>query len=178
MTVSGSSELWGVEFESSAILTDGWDATLNVAWSDNQYTEFTSTSYVGIIGTTNFKGRNVPRYPKWMANLSSTYTQPLTNTWDWYIRGDILYQGKTFADLGNLAQRDDYMLVHARLGILRENMRVELFVRNLFDEKGWAGAQRAVDFTVQGNFNFHNFHGINVVPPDKRTFGIRTNISF
>ena len=26
------------------------------------------------------------------------------------------------------------------LGILRENMRVELFVRNLFDEKGWAGA--------------------------------------
>ena len=56
VTVSGSSELWGVEFESSAILTDGWDATLNVAWSDNQYTEFTSTSYVGIIGTTNCQG--------------------------------------------------------------------------------------------------------------------------
>ena len=34
-------------------------------------------------------------------------------------------------------------------------------------KKAGLGPQRAVDFTVQGNFNFLNFHGINVVPPQE-----------
>jgi outer membrane receptor protein involved in Fe transport len=112
-----------------------------------------------------------------MANLTTTYEQPLSGDWNWYTRWDFIYSGKYWAGPSNLMRGPDYVLTNARLGVTRENLRIEAFVRNLLDEDAWA--------TVMGNrhyrhfnFNFRDFHAAIVSPQEKRTFGIRTNITF
>ena len=177
VSVPGSQKLWGAEFESGFVITDNWDAQFNVSWSDNKFDQLDSRSKNQLTGFTNLKGLEISRYPRWQGNLSTTYRAALTTSWDWYGRADFIYHGKYWAEDENLAQADSYLLTHARIGIQREDLRVELFVRNLFQTRDWAVASSRIDFT-QPTFNFRGFHGIVVVPQEKRTFGIRTNLRF
>jgi iron complex outermembrane receptor protein len=175
--VPGSQKLWGVEFESFAAITPNLEANLNVSWSDNKFVKLDNRSLIALVGFTNLKGLEIDRNPHWQGNLALTYTDTLNDTWDWYSRVDVSYYGATWADIHNLAQTDPYSLTHLRLGVKRDDLRVEFFVRNLFQERDWANASRRADFS-QPTFNFTAFQSVTVIPQEKRTFGIRTNVSF
>ena len=130
----------------------------------------------------NLNGKSPTRYPKWMGNLSGTYTNTLVGDWSWFARADATYSGKAYVDLWNLATTASYWLVHTRAGVEKDNLRVELYVRNLFDQDKWAAANSTSDFAltdfgVAGAFSF-SAQSINVVPQDKRTFGLRVNYTF
>jgi len=179
ISVSGSQELYGLEVESGIAITENWDAQLNFSYQKNEWTEFLNRSTVQSTGLTNMKGLSATRYPKWQANLTTTYQDELNADWDWFIRADFIYSGEYYLDLPNLMRGPDYFLTHARAGISTEDLRVEFYVRNLFDTKTWLGAGRGVDFGYDaGNFNFTRFQGIAVNPQQKRQFGIRSSIDF
>lgn len=178
-SVPGSQKLYGLELESAFAFTDKWDAQLNVSYNKNEWIDFVSTSEVQIVPApaTQFKGKDAPRYPNWIGNLTTTYRDQLNNDWDWYARADISYKGKIWLEFSNLSQIDDYFLSNLRFGIEKENLRVEAFVLNVFDEDTWINGSRGVDFSDQGNFAF-TAQGHNLTPQQKRTFGIRTNVKF
>lgn len=178
-SVPGSQKLYGLELESAFAFTENWDAQLNVSYNKNEWTDFVSRSEVQIVPdpAVQFKGKDAPRYPNWIGSLATTYRDTLNNDWDWYVGGDVSYKGKIWLEFANLSQIDDYFLANARIGIEREDLRVELFVRNLFDEDTWINGSRGVDFSDQGNFAF-TAQGHNLSPQEKRTVGIRTNIKF
>lgn len=178
-SVPGSQKLYGLELESAFAFTQNWDAQLNVSYNKNEWTDFVSRSEVQIVPdpAVQFKGKDAPRYPNWIGSLSSTYRDSLNNDWDWYVGGDVSYKGKIWLEFSNLSQIDDYFLANARIGFEKEDLRVELFVRNLFDDDTWINGSRGVDFSDQGNFAF-TAQGHNLSPQEKRTFGLRTNMKF
>jgi len=176
--VNGSVKFKGLEFESQAQLSENWTAQLNASWQDNTNTDLRNRSQVQVNGGfSNMNGLKTPRYPEWMGNLSTTYSAPLTSDWDWYGRADFSYQGGYFADVDNLNKGPSWLVTNVRAGITRDDFRLELFVRNLFQERAWMNAFGGAHF-AHYSFNFSGFRGINVAPQEKRTIGLRTNITF
>jgi iron complex outermembrane receptor protein len=186
----GTSESYGVEIEGAMAITENWDANLTVTYNKNKFLDFQNgtASVVGTLGgvpgseSVQIKGNRASRFPEWSGSLSSTYTEQLTSDWDMYFRGDLNFNGKAQAGVANLAQVGSWMLVNARTGIERDNLRLELFVTNLFDEDTWRAGQEFTDFslidTPVGVFFDFTPLGVILIPQNKRTFGIRTSVSF
>lgn len=174
----GDSNLWGIEVESSWALTENWALGANVAWHDNEYTQFAATFVQDITGSRNLEGNQAGRYPELMGNANLTFTDSLTADMDFFVRGDFMYYGKTWAGSGgNLAWLEGYWLTNLRAGVERENLRVEFYVDNVFEQDTWTAATRYTDFTQFTGFNF-NVHGVMLAPQDLRSAGIQVDWSF
>ena len=186
VSTAGSSEYWGVELESLLAFTDNWTANFNMTWNDNEYTVFNSSTRsarqaLGLDAAplANLKGRKSSRFPEWSWNLSSTYTAQMNADWDWFVRGDIMYMGEAFAGQTNLAVLQSYSLVNLRLGMERDDMRLELYVKNLLDEDTWSGGAEFTDFSqLPDPFFAFNQLGIILLPQDLRTVGVRLSLDF
>ena len=177
--VSGSQKIWGMEVESGMAITENWDAQFNVSYQKNEWSRLDTTSAVQQVGFTNADGLSATRYPKWMGNLTSTYTDQINADWDWFVRADVIYHGSYWADTANILRGPEYMLTHARAGFTKDDFRVEFYVKNLFDTETWLGVSQTIDFFYDaGNFNFSGFSGIAINPQQKRQFGLRTRIGF
>jgi iron complex outermembrane receptor protein len=175
----GTSKLWGVEWESAAAITEAWDAKLTVTYARSKYKDFLFNFVTPIAGFSQMKGNANARFPKWSGALNSGYTAELSQDWDWFINGDLLYFGKAFVDESNLAQCNDYFLVNARAGVEKDNFRVELFVKNMLDDDNWAACARWTDFDNAPSLALLTFNqGVAVTPQNKRQFGLRTSIEF
>jgi hypothetical protein len=69
--------------------------------------------------------------------------------------------------------------VNARAGIERKDVRVELWVKNLFNDDNWAACARWTDFTRPIDFSYFTYYqGVAVTPQNKRQFGIKTSVTF
>jgi len=179
VNVPGTSKLWGVEWESAAALTEEWDTKLTVTYARTKYKDFLFNFVAPIAGYSQMKGNSNARFPKWSGALASDYQASFNDTWDWFLNGDISYTGKTFADESNLAKCDDFFLVNARAGFDKEDMRVELFVKNIMNDDNWAACARWTDFDTAANLAGLTLNqGIAVSPQSKRQFGLRTSLNF
>lgn len=197
--VPGSSELWGLEFETSFQATEQlrMDLSINLAESKikdgtlsaecNSY-NFAGGESCAVNGfALDVSGNTLPQFPKWSGALSSTYTDSLTGEWDWFARGDVVYTGEQYVDYENIVQTSDYINVNIRAGVRRENLSVELYVANLFNDDNWAYVSRNFDqrFTGVSPTGALNVTasptgnaGLTAVPQDKRQFGLKSTISF
>lgn len=192
---SGSAKFKGGELEMQWAANENWDFTSNISYNDNKFSELLVTGAFSteirnpvvngvrptnpniVSAANNYAGSRQTRYPKWQGNLSTTYTDKFVGDWDWFARADAIYFGRAYVDLANYAWVRPYWMVHTRAGVEKENLRVEFFIRNLFDEDTWSGAQASTDFGVQGDLSF-SAQGIGVAPQDKRQFGLRVNYTF
>ncbi len=197
---SGDAKFKGMELEAAYAVNENWEMQGNMSWNDNTFTRliltggFTqevrnplrpnaagvlvrSTDPTVVSAASNYSGATQTRYPEWQGNWSNTYTDKFVGDWDWFARADLIYFGKAFTDFANYGYSQPYWLVHTRAGVEKENLRLELFVRNLFDTKRWAAVTGATDFGVQGDFSFLA-QGLALAPQDKRQFGIRMSYTF
>jgi len=124
------------------------------------------------------RGNRTPRQLQWSGNLALTQNFALGAV-EAFVRSDLVYQGRSFVDESNLAYIDDYTLVHLRGGIETERYRLELFIRNLFDEDAWATGSRWTHFSspFQASF-FTDKQGVAVSAQDRREVGLRANLRF
>ncbi len=178
-TITGTGEVYGLELEGQALLAEGWTADFSLAYAASKFTDFESNFEQTYANFIDMKGNEHARYPKWTGSITSTYTQALTDTWDWFVRGDAIYFGKTWVSVANLAQCNDYWLFNARAGIERDDLRVELWVKNAFDDDNYSACARWTDFSRPIDFGFFTFfQGVAVTPQNKRQFGLKTSINF
>jgi hypothetical protein len=177
--VPGSSELKGLELETTYLITERLSAQFNLDYTDNEYTDFTFNFVQNVAGTSDMEGNSSPRYPEWKGNVALSYVDaPLGSTdWTWFARGDLLYFGKYYVDESNLAEAPDQTLLSARFGVQRDNMRFELFGNNLLDEDAYASASRWTNFTTPGVAGTTS-QGVAVAPQRERHFGVRATFSF
>lgn len=179
VVVSGNSEIWGLEIEANAALAEGWTAGGTFDYAGNKFTSFIANFITGYAGFNNVKGNAHARFPKWSGSLNTAYTASLNDTWDWFVRADASYFGKTFVDVDNLAYCDSYWLANARGGVEKEGVRVELFVKNLFDDDSWAACSRFSEFDLPNDGTTSTlYQSIIVAPQNKRQIGIKTAIKF
>jgi iron complex outermembrane receptor protein len=175
----GTSKLWGVEFEGNVAITENWDAHGNLTYARSKYKDYLFNFFSFNTGYSQMKGNANPRFPKWTGAINSTYTGELTQNWNWYLTGDLIYFGKTQVDEANLAQCDSYWLVHTRTGVEQDDFRLEFFIKNLFNDKNWAACNRWTDFDNSVNLALlTRVQGVAVTPQNKRQFGIRTALDF
>ena len=177
-TIGGSSDIQGLDLEANFLVTDNWSIGGTASWVDTEFTSFSQTSIRQLTGTSNQAGNEEPWVPDLSANLTTTYARQIGN-WDWFGRLDVTYHGDYFGDYANLIEGEAYSLTHVRFGASKDNLRLELYVRNLLDEDTWRSVGRTVDFTPQpADFNFNAHHGVALTPQDKRTIGIRVRYEF
>ena len=88
-------------------------------------------------------------------------------------------RGKTFVEVDNLATCDSYMLANTRAGVEKDGFRLELFVKNLFNDNNWAACSRFSEFDLPLDLsNLTQYQGVIVAPQNKRQFGLKTAIKF
>lgn len=179
VVVSGDSKIWGFELETNAALAEGWTAGGTLDFAGNKFTNFTANFITGYANFNNVKGNAHARFPKWSGSLNSAYTNSLNDTWDWFVRGDASYFGKTFVDVDNLAYCDAYWLTNARTGVEKEGVRVEFFIKNLLNDDSWSACSRFSEFDLPNDGATSTlYQSIIVAPQNKRQFGLKTAIKF
>jgi iron complex outermembrane recepter protein len=177
----GNSTLKGVEFEGEIRLTPNWDLRGTLTYANSEYDDFFFNFVRPIAGFTQMKGNANARFPEWSGSLSSGYSAALggDSDWTWYVNGDLNYVGKTYVDESNLAYCKAYTTANARVGVEKEGLRVEGFVRNLTDENAWASCARWTDFDSAPSIQqLTNFQGVAVTPLNPRQYGLRVVVKF
>jgi iron complex outermembrane receptor protein len=173
-------KIWGAEFEWAATPTENLRLGGALTWAKSEMKEGIFNTISQIAGTNNIKGKANPRFPEWSGSINGEYTSRLTETWNWFARGDAAFFGKTYVDLDNLAQCKGYTLANAGVGASNGNTRVELFVRNLFDDDSWAACARFLEFDLpqDGAGNPNTYMTVIVAPQLKRQIGLRASYKF
>ncbi len=184
VSLAGDAELNGVEAELSWAPIPELMMHVSAGYIDATYTDFTSAGLNSTFGLTgrSYKadGNTLPRSPQESFALSSTWTDTLNSDWDWYVRGDASYAGKSYTDETNLSWTGSYTLVNARFGFTRgDGLNLELFCRNCLNEDGWRTGRRGVDWADTAPApNLLNRVGAIVAPIEKREFGVRVRYEF
>ncbi len=201
ITTAGDATVRGVELEATAILTDHWDIGGAVAFNKSELDRWGEAGLLRnltggqrpganpldvSVGATQWAGNEFARQPDVTAALNSTYRGMLNNGWKWSIRSDMTYTGRAWDTIANIVQSDDYFRVNARIGVERDNLAIELFVTNLFDDNTWNYISRTTNSNEAGQAVFGTLPlgnatfqtGFAVEAPDKRDVGLRVSYSF
>lgn len=128
-------------------------------------------------------GNKSPYTSEYTINIGADFTKELNNgseltaRFDYRITGPTVFhtvQGVTASQWASfapsdfsIAERDEYGVMNARIGITNGNLKVTAFARNLFDEKFLAEVIPAAEFA--GSF---------VSPGARRLVGVEASLSF
>ena len=182
VVIEGDQDVLGLEFEGSVLFSDRWRLHGAVAYNKTEYKKFFNGGLRNAFNTQNFRGKSEPQNPKWSANLDISYTQQLNSGWDWYTRWDLIYKGSTYLSAANIAELSDYHIFNGLVGFEKDGLRIELYVRNLLNQKEWVSGGNIVEIgglpNGLGSLVSGLFQGALVQAPDKRQFGIKTSFKF
>jgi len=192
--VTGNSRIKGLEFEASMAATDNLELGATAGYTHARYKQFKLPGNGPLFGVNtlvgyNARGNTLPRFPAYSGSVSGTWTAPLTGDWDWYVRGDVAYTGKTYIDEINLAWIKSYTTANLRIGVVNaEAFTVEVYGTNIFDEEAWATGSGGFDLTTIPIATplFPGVtpaavaipRGATLTPIDRQTFGAKLTYKF
>jgi iron complex outermembrane receptor protein len=173
---SGKYRSRGFEIDATVAPFEGFTLRGAFAMADAEYTQFANSADMQLIfGNGNAVGQ-VPRsVPKYTGSLTATYTQPVTDTLEAYIRGDLTYRSKIYADDTNLSWAGTLVQVNLRLGVEAQQWKLELFGRNLFDDDTPQRIGFNTDFRF---FPARSPRVVSLVPSRGRQFGVSATYTF
>lgn len=179
LITAGSAKIYGVELESQFQVNDAWSLGFAGNYAGSKYKDFQFQQVLGIAGFNDVSGNTLPRFPAWSWSANSSVDTPINDRLDGFGRVDLFYTGRTYADEANLAFCKGFMTANARMGVRTDAVRVELFVRNLFDSKAWSTCARWTDFENPTVFPAATARqGVLVTPVPRRQAGIRLSYEF
>ena len=145
----GDAEIKGVEFSITARPVRGVDLNLGISYSDPKYKDAVVQSFIEFPTYSpdgDVSGNQILRTSKLQATAGARYGQPLRGDTEWFIRGDVSYRDKQFADASNQAIVPESTYLNASVGLTNDRWSLELWGRNLTDEDAPTGAFRDVFF--------------------------------
>lgn len=117
-------------------------------------------------------GNQLERTPEFDALLGATFETEFSNSWKFFARADVTYQTKQYVDEANLAFLPDRTLVNASLGLEIGPVDLNLWVKNLFDEKYVSSALFLIGTGGAGSASYVPILG------EQRTAGLTATFSF
>ncbi|MBM3514491.1 MAG: TonB-dependent receptor, partial [Alphaproteobacteria bacterium] len=194
----GNATLKGIEWDGSVAVTEQFDINVRGAWQTGKYTRFIQPFLAQLTSNvTGFSGNHLARVPNWQGSFALNYQDTLVGDWTWFSRVDGIYNGKAWDSEANIVKFNDYWRFAARFGVENESLRVELFGKNLFNDRNWdfgfrnvyqgnpvvtgtgANVGTSIFIPLPAPFVGAGFpQGIVVQPPDKREFGVRVRYAF
>lgn len=184
-------DIYGFEFEGSWSPTENLTVGGSLAYIDAKVASFpdnAGTDRFGLIfgPNENPTGQQAPKFPPWSGSFTANYEKPLElfSGFDtWFLRGDLYYTGQYYVSNANLTTIDDAVDVNVRTGIRGEDISLELFVSNLFNESTPSSAQTFADTSFDTRLAPGGFFNFNVIGNrfglrDKRQVGVRAKYTF
>jgi len=183
-TLANDASVTGIELNVDGSLTDRWTAGLALTYNDATWDKYYNTTFATWIGPVTgtepprrFDGATLAKSPDLVASLTSTYRAPLVGDWEWFVRGDVRYQGRMWDSDINVTQSDAFTRVFLRTGVQKDNLAVEFYANNLTNDTSWDFTYRLADLSLVPLTSFAQ-QGIGASLPSKREFGIRASFSF
>lgn len=166
ITDQGSVELWGLEAKIDARATDELTIEGTLGYNESKIRNTFCTACLALTGNGTPSGTRLPAYPAWTGSLAATYTREIADNTDGFVRVDYIYTGHQYDSEANLAFTAAAHRVNARVGIQRGKYSVELFGRNIFDDKTPNSIFRGANALQGGS-------ALLLSPPERATVGIR-----
>jgi len=169
----GRTKLSGIEFDVSFQLTEELLVSTAYSLNNTKITRGADTS-VGPLrgGNTNVLGNRLPKTPKEQGNATFLYTDRLNDALDWYAGGEFIYVGGKYATTANLVSTGAQKLVNARVGVEMDTLKVELWGKNIFDNRTPDQMFNAFDYDTFASV------ALSIGLPKKTTWGVRANYTF
>lgn len=178
-------EVWGLEFDSSWLVTNNFQVSAAYAWTDAVFERFTQTregstplnkAEAGNIDA-DFSGNYVGKNPRHAFNASLDWFGQLEGTdYEWFAGATGLYRSKRYMDESNLNYLPGFTRFNLRAGIENARYRLMAYVDNVFDDDEITNGQRVVDL---GNPDgFAPGRGYLLHMPLPRVYGLRLSAQF
>jgi iron complex outermembrane receptor protein len=193
LTASGSgvqsgndARIRGIELSLDSQLTPAWAAGAYIDYKRARWTKYNASSQssygsygsAALTGTAvSFEGNTVGRVPDLQISANSTYRFTPIEAWKPYLRGDVTYVGRMWESDFNFAQTDPYSRFDLRVGFDKKDVSLEVFVKNLFDDRGWTTVSRVNNLGISPLTSFSN-QGLTAIAQEARTYGVRLSYSF
>ncbi|NKB45363.1 MAG: TonB-dependent receptor plug domain-containing protein [Alphaproteobacteria bacterium] len=174
----GKADLKGLEFEGSIAATENLTLDATFAWNNTDIKEFESPDATALLGnpTITGLGNEFSRTPEFSGSASASYFQTINENWDWFLRGDYIFRGSTWATNANITETGDAHRINLRAGIESSDLRLEAYVTNVTNDKTPSSLQALFD--LSGISGFIGARVLAVGLPDRRAFGVRSSYSF
>jgi len=183
----GESEIDGFELAATWVPVDGLDITLSGSLNDAEIKTGGCAQCVQITGIRDpvtglmpVAGKVLPNTSRVQANLAVGYNAALGSLpdWNWFGRIDYSYKEGTYATADNLLKSPDLGFLNLRVGVSRDDLRIEAFAENLTDEDGYTAltpyGDNANPFRNPARQTDSFLGGL----PWLRTYGVRFRYSF
>ncbi len=185
---AGNAKLKGIELEGGFAIGDHITGQFSAEVTDAEYGKLTCSfspfkapiTPGDTFGVRDCSGSTPARYPTSSASIGLAWTDAFGSSgiWNYFIRTDGTYMGKTYSEAANFAWYGKFWRFNLRGGFERENLRLEAFVKNLFDDDHYLSGARWSDFSTGINFGFLFNQGVAITPASKRTVGLKMVYEF
>ena len=136
----------------------------------------------GTMACTDMSGNDFLFIPDIQYGLAATYRDQLANGWDWFTRLDMRFEDEQYMDWFEAGWLPASTKLNLRAGVNTGNLRVELYVENLTDDRTPLGAQYEPDRKEVANFTGNrgptNNTGLNVALAYPREVGLKFGFNF
>lgn len=198
-TNAGSVNLKGLELDTRFAVTPSLTLAGTFTYADNKLINFVyAPNGISIQNNSNVSGNRLDQTPKFTGSFSPTYHTEIANGWELNTRADIIYRGKYFIDPTNRAWVGARTTFNSTVGFKHDNLKVDFFVRNLFNNDKLVGGSKSSDSVYAANATCTAANPICYNPalatvisqgvstlnmiflalPEKRTFGMRASVEF
>lgn len=178
---SGKSIVKGIEAEVTILPFDGISIDLQGAVNDSTIRSFADPSISklsGLIGG-DFRGNQLAGSSKYSGNVGLQYGSDIhgfENT-SFFVRGDLSYKSKIYADAANQAWVKGRTQVNFRVGLTRGPASIQAFLINAFNNRDYLSI--ANNTLLTPNFAVASTNSyLSVGLPELRTFGLKVGYSF
>ena len=143
----GTARTRGVELEVVARPAAWLTVNANYAFTDAKAIKGTETTNGTVFGgNRSVAGFELPRSPKHSATLGAEVGVPLgSHGLRGFVRGDLIYQSRRYAEIQNLIWADDFTHFNASVGLAGKGWRAVAFVKNAGDDNTSLNGFRYLD---------------------------------
>jgi len=172
----GKVKLWGIEFEGIAAVTENLTVEGTFSINDSEFKASDCADCLFLLGTREIGdlGKRSSRNPRTQGSASLSYSDQLNDKFDWFTRADYIFTGNKWATDANLLRTGASSKVNLRAGIETDEMRLEVYGTNVFNDKTFLNYQVLFDFAYIGSGRRFITAGL----PDKASYGIRASYNF
>lgn len=184
-TNAGETEVYGIEVESTFVVTEDLTLSGSVAYAAPEFKVFDEPTFAPQLGVPSDLSGNEPyRYPDWQIQMSADFNQPdVFNDWGVFARADMNMTGKRWSEIYNLSYIGWEYKLNLRAGLEDENWKLTAYVNNVLDDRSLAGSFRFRDLRRFTRFdqtnNSFSFPYAQLANLNRgRNFGINVSYSY
>ncbi|HWU03633.1 MAG TPA: TonB-dependent receptor [Novosphingobium sp.] len=170
---AGRVRLTGFEADLAYAVNSHIMLTANGAYTGSYILSQTNPALTASNGIANFRGNQNPYTSKWSGTLGASYTRPLGNDVDGFVRGDFMYKSGSYTDVANTTKTPDMTQVNLHIGAQNAHWNAEVFVTNLFNDRAYFAAG---DGYTSPTFTYYS--AVIAQLRDLRTFGLKVGYKF